>query len=312
MPRSADNRQLFEVLASLTTEARNPRTMEIDLVPTEEVLRLIHEEDRRVLDMVSGVLPRLAVVADHIAEAFGRGGSLYYAGAGTSGRLGVLDAAECPPTYGTPPSQVVGLIAGGYETLVLSREGVEDQEDEGIRAVDQHELKAADVLVGLSASRRTPFVHGALRRAKERGAWTAFLVCNEVPAELKEIADEVVEVVVGPEAITGSTRMKAALAQKMMLTMLSTAAMIRSGKVYENLMVDVQPTSEKLVERAKGLVMQIGGVEYAEASRLLDATGFQVKPAVLMARLGVDLTEARLRLESAGGLLRKALASKEP
>ncbi len=306
-----DNPELFELLSSLTTESRNPRTLDIDLAPTEEILRLLNEEDRRVPDIVREAIPRLAVIVDHVADAFTRGGSLYYAGAGTSGRLGVLDAAECPPTYGTPPHQVVGLIAGGHETLVLSREGVEDREEEGIRAVDEHEVGERDVLVGISASRRTPYVHGALRRARERGAWTAFLVCNEASGELAEVADQVVEVVVGPEAITGSTRMKAALAQKMMLTMLSTAAMIRTGKVYENFMVDVEPTSEKLMERAKGLVMQVGRVDYDEAARLLHRTAYRVKPAVIMARLEVDVTEAERLLQEAGGMLRRALGEED-
>lgn len=303
----SDDAELFSVLRSLTTEAQNPRTRSIDLADTEEVLSLIHEEDKGVAERVGAAIPELAKIVERVSAAFAAGGSLYYAGAGTSGRLGVLDAAECPPTFGTPPEQVVGLIAGGHETLVRSREGVEDQESEGVAAVDEHELGPKDVLVGISASRRTPFVHGALKRARERGSWTAFLVCNAVAGKMEDVADLVVEIVVGPEAITGSTRMKSALAQKMALTMISTAAMVRIGKVYENLMVDLRPTSKKLMERAKGLVMHLGGVDYEEASRLLLLSDWSVKPAVIMAARGLSLKEAELRLERAQGFLRRAL-----
>jgi N-acetylmuramic acid 6-phosphate etherase len=310
LARKSD-RALFATLQSLTTEARNPRTMGIDLASSEEILQLIHEEDRSVADRVREAIPQLARIVDRVSLAFGSGSSLYYAGAGTSGRLGVLDAAECPPTFGTPPEQVVGLIAGGHETLVRSREGVEDSAEEGERAVDEHRLGEGDVLVGISASRRTPYVHGALKRARERGAWTAFLACNQLAAEERDCAHCVVEVVVGPEAITGSTRMKSALAQKMMLTMISTASMVRSGKVYENLMVDVAPTSQKLVERAKGLVMQLGGVDYDEAGVLLESAGYQVKPAVVMAVRGVSLEDAREALAASQGLLRRALQEED-
>ncbi len=310
LARKSD-RALFETLQSLTTESRNPRTMGIDLADTREILGILHAEDRLVADRVQEAIPQLAEIADQAACAFSEGGSLYYAGAGTSGRLGVLDAAECPPTFGSSPEQVVGLIAGGFDTLVRSREGVEDLESEGVRAVDEHELGERDLLVGISASRRTPYVHGALRRARERGAWTAFLVCNELAPEQQDCADCVVEVVVGPEAITGSTRMKSALAQKMMLTMISTTAMVRVGKVYENLMVDVAPTSQKLVERAKGLVMRLSDVDYEAAGTLLEASDYQVKPAVVMARRGIDFAAAQELLAASGGLLRRVLEDPE-
>lgn len=260
-----------------------------------------------MLDVVQQRLDDLAVVVDRVVEAFRSGGRLFYVGAGTSGRLGVLDAAECPPTYSTPPELVVGLVAGGHATLVRSAEGVEDREEDGRQAVNDAGVADPDVVIGLSASRRTPFVRAALAEARARGAWTAFLVGNALDEDRATVADHVVEVVTGPEAITGSTRMKAALAQKMMLTMISTAAMVRWGKTYENLMVDVAPTSQKLVERAKGLVMELSGVDYERAAGLLDATGYRVKPAVLMARCGIDLEEADRRLEAAGGRLRLAL-----
>jgi N-acetylmuramic acid 6-phosphate etherase len=302
-----DDRALFELLRGLETEARNPRTRGIDLENTTGILELIHAEDRSVLDRVRERLPDLTVVVDHAVQSFRGGGRLLYAGAGTSGRLGVLDAAECPPTYGTDPELVVGLIAGGHSTLVRSAEGVEDRAEDGRQAVREAKVSEADVLIGISASRRTPFVRAALAEARDRGAWTAFLVCNALDESPDAVADHVVEVVTGPEAITGSTRMKAALAQKMMLTMITTAAMVRWGKTYENLMVDVAPTSRKLVERAKGLVMEIGEVDYATAAGLLERTEGKVKPAVLMARKGIDLAEAERRLAAAGGRLREAL-----
>lgn len=273
------------------------------------MLRAIHAEDRSVLDVVEAALPRWAVVVDRVVDAFRQGGRLVYAGAGTSGRLGVLDAAECPPTYGTDPELVRGLVAGGAPTLVRSAEGVEDDEAAAVADVDDVGPGERDVLVGISASRRTPYVRAVLRRARERGAWTAFLVGNHLdPDDEAAVADHVVEVVTGPEAITGSTRMKAALAQKMMLTMLTTAAMVRWGKTYENLMVDVAPTSRKLVERAKGLVMHLGGVDYEHAAELLEATDHQVKTAVVVARRGGTPAAARARLDRAGGSLRAALA----
>lgn len=303
-----EDRSLFTLLRGLTTEARNPRTRDIDQMDSVTVLRAIHAEDRGVLDAVQAVIPAWGVVVDRVVGAFRSGGRLFYAGAGTSGRLGVLDAAECPPTYGTDPSLVVGLIAGGHATLVRSAEGVEDREEDGVRDVDEAGISAHDVLVGISASRRTPYVRAALRRARERGAWTAFLVGNALDEDPRGVADHVVEVVTGPEAVTGSTRMKAALAQKMMLTMLTTAAMVRWGKTYENLMVDVAPTSRKLVERAKGLVMLLGGVSYERATELLDCTGYRVKTAVIIARTGVDPARAEAWLEETRGHLRDALA----
>jgi N-acetylmuramic acid 6-phosphate etherase len=293
-------------LRQLETEQRNAATLGIDLASTEEVLHLIHRQDRSVLDVVEAAIPQLAAVVDRIVEAFRQGGRLVYAGAGTSGRLGVLDAAECPPTFGTDPQRVVGLIAGGHATLVQSQEGVEDRAEDGAADVDRLQLDRHDVLIGLSASRRTPYVRGALERARARGAQTVFVICNELGEAPQQVADLVIELRVGPEAITGSTRMKSGLAQKLALTMLSTAAMVRWGKVYENLMVDVRPTSAKLVERAKGLVMHLGGVEYERATQLLEQSEHDVKLAVLMAR-GLDLPEARRRLAGAGGFLRRAL-----
>lgn len=302
-----NDRSLYDLLRGLATEERNPRTRDLDRLGTEDVLRAIHAEDRSVLDVVEAAIPHWAVVVDRVVEAFRRGGRLIYAGAGTSGRLGVLDAAECPPTYGTDPELVRGLIAGGVPTLTRSAEGVEDDEATAMADVDALEVGEHDVLVGISASRRTPYPRAAIRRARERGAWTAFLVANTLGPEDHGDADHVVEVVTGPEAVAGSTRMKAALAQKMMLTMLTTAAMVRWGKTYENLMVDVAPTSRKLVERAKGLVMHLADVDYDTAATLLARTDHEVKTAVVMARGDLDVVHARAALERAGGSLRGAL-----
>lgn len=306
-----DDPELHAILRSLATEHRNPRTLDIDALESVDVLRRIHAEDRSVLDVVEAALPRWAEVVDWVVDAFRQGGRLVYVGAGTSGRLGVLDAAECPPTYSTPPEQVIGLIAGGHPTLVRSQEGVEDRDEDGAEDVGSIGVGERDVVVGISASRRTPYVLGALSEARRRGARTVFLTSNEVDASLRERIDRVVEVVTGPEAITGSTRMKAALAQKMMLTMLSTAAMVRSGKVYENLMVDVAPTSQKLRERAKGLVMDLGHVDYDQAARLLRRCDDEVRTAILMARAGLDVESARARLAEVGGVLRRALDTLE-
>lgn len=271
------------------------------------MLQAIHGEDRRALELVGASLPRLVPVVDAIAAAFRAGGRLLYAGAGTSGRLGVLDAAECPPTFGVPGEQVVGLVAGGHETLVRSREGVEDRPEDGAAAVDDAAVAATDVLVGISASRRTPWVRGALARARERGATTAFLVCNELGEDPSAVADHVVELPTGPEAIAGSTRMKAGLTQKMCLTLLSTAAMVAVGKTWSNLMVDVRPTSSKLRERAKGMVMLLADVRYERAAELLAACDDEVKTAVTMARLDIDAATARERLAAAGGHMRTLL-----
>jgi N-acetylmuramic acid 6-phosphate etherase len=302
MPEPND---LFEELKLLTTEQRNPRTREIDLAPTPRILELMNDEDRGVADAVRRAVPEIALGVDLVAAALRAGGRLFYAGAGTSGRLGVLDAAECPPTFGVDPDLVQGIIAGGRDTVFRSREGVEDLEDSGVDDVAAHGVGERDVLVGIAASRRTPYVLGALREAARRGARTVFLRCNDGPAP--DGVDVVITVVPGPEAITGSTRLKAGTAQKMVLNMISTASMVRLGKVYENLMVDVRPNSAKLVERGKGIVMMLTGLSYEEASRVYEAAGRDVKKAVVMQRRGVDAANAQRLLAEAGGFLARAL-----
>ncbi len=297
-------RPLFEQLKELTTEQRNPRTRRIDLAPTSQILELMNDEDATVAAAVRRSIPDIARAVDLVTDAFRSNGRLFYAGAGTSGRLGILDAAECPPTFGVEPALVQGMIAGGRETVFRSREGVEDHETAGAEDVTTHGVTAGDVLVGIAASRRTPYVLGALRAGAERGAKTVFLRCNEGPSP--EV-DVVITVVVGPEAITGSTRLKAGTAQKMVLNMITTASMVKLGKVYENLMVDVRPNSEKLIERAKGIVMMLTGLAYEDASRVYDASGRRVNVAVVMERLHVDAQAATERLRAADGFLARAL-----
>jgi len=304
---SDDKRAIFEELRSLVTERRNPRTTGIDLATTEEVLELINDEDRTVPDVVRGVIPDIARAVDHVVASFKRGGRLLYFGAGTSGRLGVLDAAECPPTFGVPPELVVGVICGGRDTVFLSREGVEDDEEAAGRDLAAHNVGDRDTVVGITASRRTPYVLAVLAAARARGASTVFLTCNE-PVDLD--VDVQINAVVGPEAITGSTRLKAGTAQKMILNMITTASMVRTGKVYENLMVDLRPTSAKLQERAKGIISLLGGVDYERAAEVFEASGRNVKTSVVMARTGVGRDEAERALSAADGFLARALGER--
>lgn len=300
----AERNPLFDQLKELTTEQRNPRTHGIDLADTARVLELMNDEDQTVASTVRRAIPEIARAVELVTAAFRAGGRLFYAGAGTSGRLGVLDAAECPPTFGVEPDLVQGIIAGGRDTVFRSREGVEDHESTGAEDVAAHGVRAGDVLVGIAASRRTPYVLGALREAARLGARTVFLRCNDGP---DPGVDVVITVVVGPEALTGSTRLKAGTAQKMVLNMITTAAMVKLGKVYENLMVDVRPNSEKLIERAKGIVMMLTGLGYEDSARVYEAAGRRVKVAVLMERLKIDAGSAEERLRDAGGFLARAL-----
>jgi N-acetylmuramic acid 6-phosphate etherase len=300
-------RALFEALRSLTTEQRNPATQTIDLASTAEIIERMNDEDRTVADIVRDQIPVIAKAADLAVTSFRSGGRLLYFGAGTSGRLGVIDSAECPPTFGVSPGMVVGVIAGGRDTVFLSREGVEDSEDSGAADVDANDVVDRDTVVGITASRRTPYVIGALRRAREIGASTVFLTCN---ARVHADVDVEINVVVGPEAITGSTRLKAGTAQKMVLNMISTASMVRLGKVYENLMVDLKPTSEKLQERAKGIISVLAGVDYDAAEKVYEASGRNVKVGVVMARLGIGRDEAEATLSAADGFLARALGER--
>jgi len=298
-------REVLAELTSLVTEQRNERTRDIDLVDVEAALTLINDEDRRVPDIVRQQIPAIAAAVRCAERSLRAGGRLIYIGAGTSGRLGVLDAAECPPTFGSHPDQVVGIIAGGAPTLVRSSEGVEDRAEQARCDLREAGLAACDTLVAITASRRTPYPVAGLAYAREVGAATVFITCNEPPADFE--ADVIIAAVVGPEVVAGSTRMKSGTAQKLILNMISTATMIRLGKVYENLMVDLRPMSRKLEERSKGILMKLLDMPYARAAALLEAAGGSVKQALYMGFTGCDATRAARDLQAAGGVLRRAL-----
>lgn len=302
------SRKVFDEIKDLVTESRNPRTMDIDAKNTFEILHLINQEDQEIAAIVAGEIPFIAQAVEIIVAAFKAGGRLYYLGAGTSGRLGVLDASECPPTFGTDPRMIQGLIAGGYKALVHSQEGAEDQWGDGERDLQDAEFSNKDVLCGIAASRRTPYVQGALIYARQIGAKTLYLTCNP-RQEINLEVDVAICPVVGPEVVMGSTRMKAGTATKLVLNMITTTAMIRLGKVYENMMVDLRMTSKKLEERSKRTVMNVTGVSYDEATRNLEAAGGHVKTALVMILAEVSAVEAQKRLNRAGGFIRQAISS---
>jgi len=291
-PPSADTR---------LTEQRNPRSMRIDQLSTQEIVDLINAEDRMVAAAVGEERVQIARAIDLVVESFRNGGRLFYVGAGTSGRLGVLDASEMPPTYSTEPEMVQGLIAGGLDALVRAQEGAEDHPEDGAAAVDERNVGTNDFVLGIAASGTTPYVHGALKRARERGARTGFLLCTYPSEQLMKTHDVVIAPLVGPEVITGSTRMKAGTATKIVLNTISTAAMVNTGKVYGNLMVDLQVTCQKLQDRGERILVETLGVTREEASRLLEASGGHVKTAIVMSRLSLDAGAAQRRLEEVGG-----------
>lgn len=288
------------------TEQRNLRTERIDVASSLEIVDLMNAEDATVAGAVRGERERLACAIDLVVDAFRRGGRLVYVGAGTSGRLGVLDAAECPPTFGTPPAMVIGMIAGGYGALVKSVEGAEDDVNAGAAAMDTVAVTDKDVVVGIAASGTTPYVRAALARAQTLGARTGLVTCATPPAVLEETCDVVIQPVVGPEALTGSTRLKAGTATKLVLNTISTGAMIRLGKVYGNLMVDLMAWSAKLEDRGERIVMECCGVSRGEARAAIERAGGSVKLAIVMVRRGVDQDEARRLLDAAGGFVRPA------
>jgi N-acetylmuramic acid 6-phosphate etherase len=297
-------------LAALPTETRNPATEKIDELPTLDMLRLINAEDARVATAVAAVLPETATAIDEIAKRFEQGGRLFYIGAGTSGRLGVLDASECPPTFSVPPSLFQGLIAGGDTALRRSSEASEDSPEQGAADLAAATFTAKDALVGIAASGRTPYVLGALTHAKNLGALTIALTC--VPGSaMAAAADISIAPLTGPEVITGSTRLKAGTATKLVLNMMSTGVMIRAGAVYGNLMVNVQPTNAKLVDRAQRIIMSATGIDQPTAAALLKAAG-SVKAAIVMQQLGLNAHEAKARLDQFNGHLRRALSSSSP
>ncbi|MDX1619090.1 MAG: N-acetylmuramic acid 6-phosphate etherase [Balneolaceae bacterium] len=302
------DQKLFDQLKKLDTEQRNPRSMEIDLADAREIAEVINQEDKTVAFQVEKRLDRVAEAIEMVKRALQSGGRLIYAGAGTSGRLGVLDAAECPPTFGSDPEQVVGLIAGGKEAMFVAQEGAEDYEENGVQAMREIELKPADVVCGLAASGRTPYVHGAIKEANRIGCGTIFV--TTVPSDQIELkVDILIDVPVGPEVIMGSTRMKSATAQKMVLNMITTGAMIRQGKIYENVMVDLMLTNKKLQERAKRIIMNFTDLDYDAAAEKLDEAGGHVKTALLMALGDIGRKRARELLREHDGFIRKAFIS---
>lgn len=289
-------------LSSMITETRNPASVEIDQLSTLEMLRVINQEDQQVALAVSQLLPEITRAVDAIAAAFGKGGRLVYIGAGTSGRLGILDASECPPTYGVSAEQVVGLIAGGHKAILQAVENAEDDAELGAQDLKNIQFCANDVLVGIAASGRTPYVLGAMAHARAVGATVCSISCNP-GSPLAQAADISMVAVVGPEIVTGSSRMKAGTAQKLILNMLSTGAMIRTGKVYGNLMVDVEATNAKLVERQKRIVMEATDCERAVAERALVQADNHCKTAIVMILAGLTADEARTRLQSSNGFI---------
>ncbi|MHC3469154.1 N-acetylmuramic acid 6-phosphate etherase [Streptomyces sp. 7R007] len=308
MTSTSNPRDLRAELESLTTEAFRPELADIDQLPTLDIARLMNGEDTTVPQAVARQLPAIAAAIDAVAERMARGGRLVYAGAGTAGRLGVLDASECPPTFNTEPEQVVGLIAGGPPAMVTSVEGAEDSAELARADLDTLALTPADTVVGVSASGRTPYAIGAVEHARALGALTIGLACNPNSA-LAAAADHGIEVVVGPELLTGSTRLKAGTAQKLVLNMLSTITMIRLGKTYGNLMVDVRASNAKLRARSRRIVALATGATDDEVERALAATDGEVKHAILALLAGVDGPTATRLLEESGGHLRAALAA---
>ncbi|HTP33092.1 MAG TPA: N-acetylmuramic acid 6-phosphate etherase [Candidatus Acidoferrales bacterium] len=295
------------MLEKLLTEQPNPASASIDALPTEEALRIINTEDQKVALAVAKEIPAIARAVDAAVAALERGGRLFYIGAGTSGRLGVLDASEIPPTYSAPPEMVQGIIAGGERALTRASETSEDDPSAGARDLVARGFTARDVLVGIAASGRTPYVLGAVAEARRLGAVTIGICCTP-DAELSRAVDIPIAPLVGPEILAGSTRMKAGTAQKLVLNMLSTETFIRLGYVYGNLMVNVQPTNHKLVDRARRIIVDASGVTPERAAELLAASGNRVRTAIVMGKAGISREEAERRLEAAGGRVARALA----
>lgn len=295
-----------EQLSGLATETVDSRYSDIDRMSVAELAATMNAADAEVPAAVGRALPQIAPAIEASSERMARGGRLIYVGAGTPGRIGVLDASECPPTFGTPPSRVVGIIAGGPSAIVHPAEGAEDDEIAGAAAMDAAGITANDTVVGIASSGRTPYVIAAVRRARELGALTVGLSCN-LNTPLSAAAEHAIEVAVGPEVLTGSTRLKAGTAQKLVLNMFSTIVMVQQGKTYGNLMVDLNPSNHKLRERAIGMVSAIASVDRGVAAATLESVGFDVKTAAAMLRLGLDRDAAEQRLADAGGRLRAAL-----
>lgn len=300
---------VFEELEGLTTESIHPKSTDLDAFSIGQILEFMSDEDAKVQGAVRSVLPQIEKAIEKGLASFRAGGRLIYIGAGTSGRLGIIDAAECPPTFGSDPEQVIGVIAGGRDAVFLSREGIEDQEDSGEKDLAEVGLEARDTVVGIAASRRTPYVLGALRYARSVGASTVFLICNAPPEQARTSppVDVVIAPVLGPEVVMGSTRLKAGTATKMILNMISTASFIRCGKVYRGMMVDLKAWSQKLKARSRKILMMATGLDYQRAGEVLEKSGGKVKTAIVMALRGVEKEEAENLLKRSDGFVRGAL-----
>jgi len=299
-------KELYDAIAKLLTEQRNPASMNMDMMSTEEILRLINAQDKLVALAVEREIPYITRAVEYIVTSFKNGGRLIYFGAGTSGRLGVVDASECPPTFGTDTGQVVGLIAGGDKAMFRSQEGAEDDPALARTDVDTQNISPLDTVCGIAASRRTPYVVAVVARARELGAKTVYITTNP-RSEFDLDVDVAICPEVGPEVLMGSTRMKSGTAQKLVLNMLTTTAMVKLGKVYENMMVDLQLTNAKLVERSRRIVMMAAAVDYDIASHVLSEAGGHVKSAIVMIKTGSTLEEAQRRITAAGGFVRLAI-----
>lgn len=296
----------FLELSKLTTEQRNPNSMNLDEMTTENILQTINEEDKKVAFAVEKVLNQVTIAVNQIYKSLSNGGRLFYVGAGTSGRLGVIDASECPPTFMVPEETVQTVMAGGREAFIHAAEGAEDHEFQGETDLKAQHVTKKDVVLGITASGRTPYPIGALKYARTIGAYTISLSSNK-NSIISNYADCKLEVVVGPEVLTGSTRMKAATSHKMVLNMISTSVMVKLGKVYENLMVDVHASNYKLRERAKCTVMEVTDVTYEEAERVLLAAEYKVKPAIIMVETGITYEEARQSIKQSNGYVKEAI-----
>lgn len=296
-------------LNKMMTETRNPDTMTLDQMSALELVTAMNREDHKVPEAIASALPQIAATVEVVEQAFRKGGRLFYLGAGTSGRLGVLDASECPPTFGVDPGMVVGLIAGGDRALRFPIEGAEDDRSLGKQDLMDHNLVPSDVVIGIAASGRTPYVLGALDYAHSVGCKTAAIACN-LHSAIGQAADLAIEVPVGPEVLTGSTRLKAGSAQKMVLNMITTGAMVRTGKAYQNLMVDVVQSNEKLRTRAENIVMAATDVSREQARRTIDEANGKVKLAITMILTGKDATAAQTLLDQSGGAVHEALRNR--
>lgn len=300
--------KLINQLGRLDTEKPNPKSKEIDLLDSLAIARLINSEDKTVAEIVASALPQLSKAAEKFAETIKSGGRVFYIGAGTSGRLGVLDAAECPPTFGTEPKKIIGVISGGYATLRLSKEGVEDKTNAAKKDLQKYKLSKKDFVIGLAASKRTPYTLSALEFAKSKKAATAFIICNPIETDEKSLLSSFVDIIislpVGQEVITGSTRMKSGTAQKMALNIISTTAMVLLGKTYGNLMVDLQAKSEKLAARSRKILMDMFGISVKESEQLLKKSGGSVKIAIVMKKFNCSKRDAEHKLSSADGFIK--------